>query len=258
MSLFTSRRTLNNHKFGWVRDLPDQRDHEFLALPSASLPAVVDLRSAMPPVYDQGQLGSCTANAIAGHLDFNRKKQGEAFISPSRLFIYYQERLDQGTVASDSGASIRESVKAVKAYGACPEKEWKYDIGKFTNKPNAKVYADAIKYEALSYQRINRALTDFKTCLADGYPFVIGFTVYDSFEGPDVAKSGIMPMPATSESVLGGHAVVVVGYDESKQWFIVRNSWGKKWGDKGYFYMPYAYLLDSKLSSDFWTLRQVK
>lgn len=256
MSLFTSQPTA--HRYGWVRDLPDQRDHVFLALPSASLVTKVDLRPGQPPVYDQGDLGSCTANAVAGNLDFNRKKQGEAFISPSRLFIYYQEREDQGTVASDSGSSIRESVKAVKAYGACPEKEWPYDIKRYTTAPSAKAYADAIKYEALTYERIDRNLVDFKTCLADGYPFVIGFTVYESFEGPDVAKTGIMPMPAKTESVLGGHAVEVVGYDDSKQWFIVRNSWGKKWGDKGYFYMPYAYLLDSKLSSDFWTLRSVK
>src|SRR5437868_12212616 len=105
-------------RYGWLRDLPDQRDHEYLALPSASLPRQVDLRPKCPPVYDQGNLGSCTANAIAGHLDFNRQKQGEKLITPSRLFIYYNERKDQHTIQSDAGSTIRESCKEVKNYGA--------------------------------------------------------------------------------------------------------------------------------------------
>lgn len=245
-------------KYGWHPDLPDQRDHEFLALPVAVLPPAIDLRANCSPVYDQGQLGSCTANAIAACLDYDRFKQKEKFINPSRLFIYYNERKDQGTLESDSGSSIRESAKAVKNYGACPESEWKYDINQFTVTPGYKAYTDAVKYEALVYQRITRNLTDMKTCIYDGYPFVIGFTVYDSFEGSEVAKAGMMTMPLKDEKVLGGHAVMVVGYDDDKQWFIVRNSWGSGWGDKGYFYMPYAYLMNKKLSSDFWTLRRVK
>lgn len=247
------------HAYGWVRELPDQRDFHFLALPTVNLPISVDLRPQMVPVYDQGQLGSCTANAIAAHLDFNRKKQGEPTINPSRLFIYYNERLAQNTIRSDSGATIRESVKAVVNYGACPETEVPYDISKFTKKPSKTAYSDAIKCKALQYMKVARDVIDMKTCLADGLPFVIGISVYDSFESSAVAKTGMMPMPTKKESVLGGHAVLVVGYKtiNNEPYWIVRNSWGTAWGDKGYFYMPQAYLMDAGLSSDFWTLETV-
>lgn len=251
--------TNNTHAYGWRPDLPDQRDHLFMLAPTA-LPSEVDLRAQMPPVYDQGQLGSCTANAIAAHLDFNRAKQGEAFISPSRLFIYYNERVAEGTVDSDSGATIRESVKAITSFGAPHEKLWPYLISKFTRKPSKAAYTEGATTEAMTYQRLPRATSVFQACLAQGYPFVIGFTVYESFESASVAKDGIMSMPAPSEQVLGGHAVCVVGYKtiNGKLYFIVRNSWGSAWGDKGYFYMPAEYLLSSKLSSDFWTLRKIK
>lgn len=244
--------------YGWRPDLPDQRDIIYPAMAKPiELPILVDLRAKCSPVVDQGQLGSCTANAISAHLDFNRKQQGKAFIAPSRLQIYYNERLDQGTVGSDAGSTIRESAKAVKKYGAAPESEWVYDISKFKTAPPSKVVADGLKYKDLVYERITRSLVVFQTRLAEGFPFVIGFTVYDSFESDVVAKTGVMPMPASGESVLGGHAVMVVGYDNAKRQFIVRNSWGTDWGDKGYFYMPYEYLLNPGLSSDFWTLTKV-
>lgn len=249
------------HFFGWLPDLPDQRDFIYKpTLAIGTLPVSVDLRSSMPPVYDQGQLGSCTANSIAAHLDFDRKKQGETLITPSRLFIYYNERKDQHTTKSDAGSTIRESVKAVKKYGACPESEWPYVISKFASKPTAGSYTDALKFEALTYQKILRSVNDMMTCLANGLPFAIGFTVYDSFESDATAKTGIMTMPAASESVLGGHAVLVCGYIQinGQPYWIVRNSWGASWGDKGYFYMPQQYLLNSQLSSDFWVVQTVK
>lgn len=247
----------SKHALGWRVDLPDQRDLAFE--PSVvKLPSVVDLRPEDTAIYDQGQLGSCTANAIAAHLDFNRKKQGEAAIKPSRLFIYYNERKDQGTIASDSGASIRESAKAVKNYGACPEPMWAYHINQFKVVPTDAAYTTAVGYEALSYLSIARELSHLKSRLAEGFPFVIGISVYDSFESDEVAKTGIVPMPKPDESLLGGHAVMVVGYDDTKEHFIVRNSWGASWGDKGYFYLPYSYLTNSHLSSSFWTLKTVK
>lgn len=247
------------HAYGWLRDIPDQRD--FIYAPStAAVPVSADLRSGLPPVYDQGQLGSCTANAIAAHLDFDRHKQGEAFITPSRLFIYYNERKDQGTTKSDAGSTIRESVKAVVKYGACQESLWPYIVSKFASKPTKPDYTAALKYEGLTYQSIARDANTMQACLASGLPFVIGFTVYESFESAAVAKNGIVPLPAASESVLGGHAVLVCGYTtiNGQSYWIVRNSWGASWGDKGYFYMPQSYLLNSKLSSDFWVLQTVK
>lgn len=249
------------HNFGWLRDLPDQRDYIFTAkLTNVKLPASVDLRANCPPVYDQGNLGSCTANAIGAHLDYDRKKQGETLITPSRLFIYYNERKAMNTVKSDSGASIRASVKTIVKQGACPEVDWHYDVLKFAKKPTAICYSTALQFEGLTYKRVLRSVTDMQTVLASGLPFVIGFTVYDSFESDATNKTGVMTMPAPTESVLGGHAVLVVGYTtrNGAPYWICRNSWGTGWGDKGYFYMPQQYLMDSKLSSDFWVLETVK
>ena len=248
-------------RYGWLPDLPDHRDHLYAA-PVASagaLPASFDLRTQCPPVYDQGQLGSCTANAIAAAVQFDQMKQKLAEIfTPSRLFIYYNERAMEHTVASDSGAQIRDGIKSVGKLGDCPENEWPYVISKFKTKPSAKCYSDALKYKAVSYQRLTPILSQLKGCLASGFPFVFGFTVYESFESAQVAKTGHALLPKSNEQVIGGHAVVDVGYDDAKQWFIVRNSWGNSWGMKGYFTLPYSYLTDSNLADDFWTIRIVQ
>jgi C1A family cysteine protease len=228
----------------------------------AALPPKVDLRGTCPKtVYDQGQLGSCTANAIAGSIEFDfiKQKATEPF-TPSRLFIYYNERALEGTVNQDSGAQIRDGVKSVNKLGAPPEPLWPYsdkNPGPFKKKPPARVYKVAAKHKVTAYQRVARVLAQLKGCLAAGYPFVFGFTVYDSFESEQVAKTGKVDMPGPEENVLGGHAVLAVGYDDSSQRFIVRNSWGPNWGMGGYFTMPYAYLLDPNLSDDFWTIRVV-
>jgi C1A family cysteine protease len=246
--------------FGWVPDLPDHRDHYYAAplISLGALPPKVDLTSSCPPVYDQGDLGSCTANAIAGAIEFDRMKEHKRDFVPSRLFIYYNERVIEGTVDSDSGAMIRDGIKSVNRQGDAPETEWPYIISQFAVKPPAKVYTDARKYRVVQYQRVLQNLNQMKGCLASGYPFVFGFTVYESFESPEVAKTGEVNMPGPNEQAIGGHAVVAVGYDDSRQRFIVRNSWGSTWGKAGYFTMPYAYLIDSNLSDDFWTIRIVQ
>jgi C1A family cysteine protease len=248
-------------RYGWLPDLPDQRDH-FYAAPverAVVLPASTDLRPQCPPVYDQGQLGSCTANAIAGAIQFDRLKQrlAQVFV-PSRLFIYYNERALEHTIVSDSGAQIRDGIKSVARQGDCPETEWPYVITKFKTKPAPRCYADALKYLVVSYQRLTPVLSQLKGCLASGYPFVFGFTVYESFESAQVARTGHASLPGAGERAIGGHAVVGVGYHDAKQWFIVRNSWGNRWGLKGYFTLPYAYLTDENLASDFWTIRIVQ
>jgi C1A family cysteine protease len=247
-------------RYGWVPDFPDHRDHLYAApvVNLTALPPSMDLRSKCPPVYDQGQLGSCTANAIAAAIQFDRRKQGlQPDFVPSRLFIYYNERAIEGTIKSDSGAMIRDGIKSVGDQGDCPEDEWPYDIAKFATQPPQSCYQDATKYEAVQYQRLVQNVNQMKGCLASGYPFVFGFSVYESFESEAVAKTGIVPMPSTSEKLLGGHAVVAVGYDDSHQWFWVRNSWGSSWGMAGYFALPYGYLTDSNLSDDFWTIRLI-
>ena len=246
--------------YGWNPDIPDGRDFMYAAPPEvvAALPPKVDLRPQCPPVYDQGQLGSCTANAIGAALEFDEMRQKEQGAStPSRLFIYYNERVIEGTVSSDSGAQIRDGVKSVNQQGAPPETDWSYDISKFAEKPPQNAYADATKHEAILYQRLTQTLGQLKGCLASGFPFVFGFVVYESFESQEVASSGQAPMPQAGEKQLGGHAVLAVGYDESEQRFIVRNSWGPNWGRSGYFTLPSPYVLQGTLSSDFWTIRSV-
>ena len=248
-----------NARFGWIPDLPDQRDHMFAAPAAVTgpLPAAADLRAKCPPVYSQGQLGSCTANAIGAAIQFDRMKQKLPNLVPSRLFIYYNEREMEGTVKSDGGAQIRDGIKSVAKQGVCPEADWPYIIGKFDQAPPAKAYKDALVNRAVSYQRLVQTLTELKGCLASGYPFVFGFTVYESFESPATGRSGHASLPASGEQVVGGHAVMAVGYSDSRQWFLVRNSWGSTWGLKGYFTLPYAYVTQAALASDFWTVRLV-
>ncbi|HLN28193.1 MAG TPA: C1 family peptidase [Gemmataceae bacterium] len=235
-------------RYGWIPDLPDQRDFTYaVSAPVANIPSSVDLRDKCPPVYDQGQLGSCTANAIAGALEFEMMKQGLNAFIPSRLFIYYNERAMEGTIPTDAGAMIRDGIKSVANQGDCPEGNvgdpppaWPYDIGKFAVQPAQACFDKAKDLKAVSYHSVTQNLADMKGCLAEGYPFVFGFTVYESFESADVAKTGNVPMPKAAEQVLGGHAVLAVGYDDDERVFICRNSWGDAWGDAGYFYMPYA------------------
>ena len=243
--------------YGWLPDLPDHRDllYSAIAPTIARLPRKVDLRSECSPIENQGAIGSCTANALVGAVEFLEIKDGAQFIDLSRLFVYYNERAIEGTVNQDSGAFIRDGIKSLAKLGVCPEKLWPYYVAAFTTKPGANCYAAAKDHQITSYYRIGR-LDEMRTCLADGFPFVFGFTVYQAFESAAVAKSGVLNMPGKNERVMGGHAVIGVGYDDSQERFIVRNSWGANWGQKGYFTMPYDYLDPAKnLADDFWTIR---
>lgn len=249
-------KSINKHFYGFIPDLQDNRDRIYE--PSAiALPPLVDHRPGCPAVYDQGQLGSCTANALAAAFDFDRGKQGKQFLTPSRLFIYWNERSLEGTVNSDAGAAIRDGVKVLKTVGVPPETDWPYVISKFTDRPPVKSFQDALPNESLTYKRVTSSLSVMQNALASGLPFVAGITVYESFESDSAASTGVIPMPAKGEQLLGGHAILVVGYDNSKQHFICRNSWGTSWGLKGYFYLPYAYLTGA-LASDMWVIETVK
>ncbi len=237
-------------------DTPDLRDRVFSSCcfqHVAHLPPMVDLRPGCSPVVDQGELGSCTANAIASGLrEYWLNQTTTPWPRLSRLFLYYEERKLEGTINEDSGAMIRDGMKVMASMGTCPEAEYLYDITQFRSSPTAQEIHDAQKYKISAYHRIT-SLTTLKAALAEGLPVVIGINIYESFEGDGPAKTGIIPMPDTAkEQLLGGHAVCAVGYDGAKQWVIVRNSWGTGWGDKGYFYLPYAYIAP-KYTSDMWT-----
>lgn len=216
-------------------------------------PATVDLRSRFPPVYDQGALGSCTAQALCAAFTFNAPG-----FTGSRLFLYYNERMLEKTITYDSGAYLHDGIAAMKTYGLCSESLWPYIVSKYAVKPTPAIYTAALADRVLTAQNIQPTLSVMKQALSQGYPFVFGFVVYSSFLSNSASTTGIIPMPGPRESVLGGHAVIAVGYDDSRQLFIFRNSWGAGWGDHGYGYIPYAYLSNSSLTSDLWYITSVK
>lgn len=258
--------------YGWRPQEPDERDWHFRAPEPviAQLPARVDLRPTCPPVYDQGRIGSCTANAIAGALQFCQRKENLKDFTPSRLFIYWNERNVEGTVTRDAGAIIRDGIKVVATVGACAETQWSYDDtpadaltgvfpakAKARQKPNCFAFRHAKDSDAVAYLAVQQTLEQLKACLAQGFPFVFGFQVYEAFESAAVAQTGSLFMPQPNEKNVGGHAVLCVGYDDASQRMLVRNSWGDGWGQAGYFWMPYGYITSAALASDFWTIRQV-
>jgi C1A family cysteine protease len=225
--------------------------------PPAKLPASVDLRTYASPIDDQGNLGSCTGNALAGAIDLMDKKTENKNLRVSRLFIYYQERAIEGDITQDAGARISDGVNACSQTGACLESIWPYTISQFAVKPSQAAYNDAVHRKITSASKC-ADITAIKTALANGTPVVGGFMVYASFESAAVARTGIMPFPDVArEQCLGGHAVCFVGYNDAKSWFIVRNSWGTSWGDKGYFYMPYQVVTTPNMASDFWAITGV-
>jgi len=258
--------TPKGHYLGCKPDLPDQRDFVFAVAKIAAVPAVLppnaDLRASCPPIYEQGALGSCTANALGADFDIVRFGEGLPFMTPSRLFIYYNERVLEDTVSIDAGANLRDGIKVVAGQGVPQETIWPYDISQFAVKPSDAVYTAAESNQALVYERITPATlgdtTDMRSALAAGLPFVSGIVVYQSFESQQTVETGVVPLPAAGETMLGGHAVAVVGYDDAKQWFICRNSWGDSWGDRGHCYLPYSYLTNSQLAFDAWVIRTVE
>jgi C1A family cysteine protease len=241
--------------YGWRPDKPDFRDHilNYGALGSSINPTV-DLRTSghLPPVYDQGQLGSCTGNGIAGAIEYALKAESKPAFTPSRLFIYYNERVIEGTVEQDAGAEIRDGIKSVASDGACKETLWPYDQTKFTVKPTDDVYTESKKGIIKQYSRVPVALHNIQNVLSHKVPIVFGCSIYQSFETDTVASNGMVPMPNPSEKQLGGHCMLMVGYTQTH--FIVRNSWSPNWGDGGYCYMPFDYLTNTYLADDFWAI----
>lgn len=249
-------------KYGFKKSEPNPNDKKysdhpvFKAAPNAPLPTTVDLRNQCPPVYDQGELGSCTANAGCCALEFDMIAQKEQNILPSRLFLYYNERVRDGDVNEDAGSSLRTCIQSLDGDGVCADTLCPYITSEFTQKPSTAAYADAVHHKGIVSFALAQNEYQLQHCLAVlGRPFVFGFEVYASFESQQVATTGIVPMPKPHEQYLGGHAVICVGYKPG--YFIVRNSWGANWGDHGYFYLPTAFMLSPQLCSDFWCLQKI-
>lgn len=245
-----------NSWYGWRRDQPDARDRLYAAIarPPKRLPARVDLRPWCPAVECQGTIGSCTAHALTATLEFLARRAGRRLRHLSRLFVYYNARVLEGTAATDDGAMIRNGVKTLAKLGVCAETLWPYRVRRFARKPPVRCYVRAAGHQVTSYHRI-RGLAEMRQCLAEGFPFVFGLATYEGFEAAAIRHTGVLHLPRRTEQKRGGHSVCAVGYDDRAARFLIRNSWGADWGRRGYFTAPYDYLADPKLADDFWTLR---
>jgi len=247
--------------FGTHPDIPDPRDHEF-TVPRRfrkGLPGRVDLRTvqAAPPIVDQRPLNSCSANAIASAMWFDQLRvDPKAAFAPSRLFIYYNERASEGLLFCNRPVSLRDGHMTVERFGVCPERLFPYRTADFDRKPSALCFRAARRFRVSRYLRLRPELRDMRACLADGFPFSFGATFFQSFKSARVARTGIVPMPKPREKRLGGHAMLVIGYDDTRGTFLVQNSWGSRWGLRGYCLLKYEYLLQSGLAWDFWTIRR--
>jgi C1A family cysteine protease len=240
---------------GWVPDVPDQRDHAFTAT-ATTLPNKVDLRQGMPPVWDQKSLGSCVAHAACAAHAYAQQSSGSLKpIDPSRLMLYYNARAVDGTLASDAGTYVRTAIKTLAANGVAPEADWPYRVGKCFVKPPAKAVANGLQHQALAYKRVdNTKLDDLKSALASGLPVIFGSVIYENFY--TLSKRFEVPTPAGKP--IGGHAMLLVGFDEERKCFLVRNSWNTSWGDLGYHWMPYQYITSRTLTDDCWCLVKVE
>jgi C1A family cysteine protease len=254
---------LTSMGFGWKKDPLDPRDVVFgVTHQPHALAASRSLREQMPPVYDQGELGSCTANAIAACMQFADSMQYENVGPLSRLFIYYHERLMEGTVNDDSGAFIRDGLKVVAKVGVPPETEWPYEPSKFAEPPPPPVEHDAGQHRAIRYARVRPGVgAPLRSAIASGHPVVFGFSVPAAFETLN-AEDPVLHLPRQGEAFIGGHAVVATGWDFTRTRFDVnvievRNSWSESWGDAGYFYMDAQWFTDQSLTSDFWVIQKV-
>jgi C1A family cysteine protease len=256
------------HMNGWRRDLPDPRDRLMAESPMAvHVPDEVDLRSECPPIFDQGPLGTCTANAISAAMMIIERKEGKAFNPFSRRFIYDIERIIEGVpLTEDSGAQIRNGFKGIGKWGAPYEEDFQYDLNKWTEAPTPDIYTKAEKHQALYYYRCP-SLTTVLSSMAQGFPVVFGFSVPENMMSDECAKTGIVMPPKSVEGWAGGHAVMAVGYNKNFRFtdsvvggVLCQNSWGEQWGISGHFWLPMIFWQGGQgaLASDCWTLRRME
>lgn len=251
-------------KYSWIPSLPDYRNRKFEEfvkdqnLETQVRPVSISLRPWCSEVVDQGNLGCCTSCAVTSLVKYNLNRNKTVSSPLSRLYLYYNQRRNDDSINWDDGDTLTDAVKMVRNYGICQESLWPYDLRRWKVQPPPPCYTDAQQVKVTSYYNLD-ILDDMKTSLANYHPFVFGFSVYESFESDAVANTGIVPIPAKTETLLGGHAVMAVGYDDIAQRFLIKNSWGKKWGLpspllRGYFTIPYTYLMNRNLSDDFWVI----
>lgn len=248
-----------NHK----HDMNDIRDFKFhkmvIQKPKIAIPNKFSLLNLcpLPDVLDQGNLGSCTANAASNALKYLLTKNKKQVFQPSRLFIYWFTRLLQNTVNEDSGASNRDTLKSILKNGACDENRWIYDITKYKLRPNQIAIREGnIHRTGFQYLSVIQDINVIKNSIYQGFPIILGISIYSSFESLAVMTTGNVPMPDIRKEIfLGGHAIWMVSYDDTTRRFGFMNSWGSGWGNKGFFTLPYDYVLNPTLAYDFWTVK---
>lgn len=247
-------------KGGYIKDKVDKRDYIYQVNQSVinarKLPKVHSLKNNMPPVLDQGNLGSCVANAVCNALGFLNIKIKKEIGLKSRIFNYYNTRVLEGTINEDSGCQIRNAIKASNKTGNCYESTWPYDVSKFKLKPPKNTYDEASKHKLTLYQRVSQNQMYIKSCLLEGFPVIIGFTCFNTLYNPSVDRTGDILMPTRRDYIIGGHCVLVTGYNDATQRFEIQNSWGIDWGNKGYGTIPYAYLENPMYAGDFWRVEK--
>lgn len=249
-----------NRIYNWQKEPDDPRDHIVTRhlFMSNAFPDVFELQPLIP-VYDQGYIGSCVANSVSSCYRYEvAQLLGNFNFDPSRLFVYYNARLIDGNQNWDAGTWIRSGFKTMAKDGLAPEVDWPYDTSKVTTKPVQVAYTNGKKNIIVEYAKVPQSIDTIKQVLMSGAAISFGFNVYESFEqGNWWYTTGIMPVPKSDENILGGHAVTIIGWDNQKQAFLIQNSWGKDWGLKGKFYMPYTFLV-SKECDDFWCINKIQ
>lgn len=238
---------------GYIKDVIDNRDYKYIPQTFGVAPSKF-LISNLPPILDQGNLGSCVSNALANSLRYiyNRLKKNNN--TWSRLFNYYNTRVIENTVKIDNGCQIRNAFKVCNKTGSCYEASWPYNINKFAVQPSTASYNEAKKNIITKYNRVDQTRNAIKSCILSSNTVVVGFSCYTNLFSQYTTSTGNITYPLARERYLGGHAVLLVGFDDVAQTYTFMNSWGSKWGNKGFGTIPYRYLENVNLAGDFWTL----
>ena len=254
---------MQKRKYGFIKSEDGSFKPMFRLASIGDLPNSVDLRSGMPPVWDQGEIGSCTAHALAAAYAFDQAKEHQTVFDPSRLFLYWLERREEGTISNDAGAMIADGVNALRSTGICKSDLWPYLEDQFAETPNQNAFLNATLHKAIDAGGVCQTANSIRAALAQGYPVACGINVYTDFEDDHTAHTGAVTLPSPSQRAdpnecLGGHAILLCGYEHSQQMFLFRNSWGQDWGISGYGFIPYEYITDPGLCSDLWCIRSVE
>ncbi len=242
--------------YGWLPSKPDHRDRVYRSAPLMGQ-YDYDLRGSMPEVYDQGQTGSCVWQATSAAMEYLRRHELLSDFVPSRLWGYWQTRVVEGTTSSDSGCTVRDAMKVANAIGVPPEVLWPFDPGKVLVAPPDNCLTAAKTDMAVSYAVVNNNLSEILSCFRQRIPVIIGCSVFSGIQSDGAAATGYIPMPSPDEAPDGGHSMLLVGAQYAKRRFIVRQSWGPGWGDSGYGYMDFEYILNPNLTDELWAISKI-